>query len=273
MLRAAFQGVRGAYSEEAVRQLFGDDVELVPLESFADVFRAVEKGIVDRGVIPIENSLTGSIHQNFDLLLKRRLWITGETKVRIRHHLIAHKGVKFSEIRKIYSHPQGLAQCEKFLGRLKKIEKIPAFDTAGSVRMIRENNERDAAAIASKQAAVYYDMDILREGIEDVEENYTRFFMLSKKKEIAENADKTTIVYSLASSNEPGTLFKSLSVFALRDLNLLKIESRPVHGKPWEYYFYVDVEINLNDKKGKNAVSHLKEIATHMKILGCYPKA
>ena len=270
MLKAAFQGVRGAYSETAVEQLIREKIEFVPIHSFDDVFNAVENGDVDRGVIPIENSLTGSIHRNVDLLLKHNLWIMGETKVRIVHNLIVNKGVKFKDIKNIYSHPQGLQQCEKFLSRYTNIEKIPAYDTAGSVKMIKEKKMMDSGAIASKQAAFFYDMVILEDGIEDFEENYTRFFMLSKSKDVRDDANKTSIVFS--TKNEAGVLFKSLSVFALRDINLLKIESRPVHGTPWEYYFYLDFEENINNEKGINAINHLKEIATYLKILGCYPK-
>ena len=270
MLKVAFQGVRGAYSEEAVEKLVNEDMEFVPLHSFDNVFDAVAEGRADRGVIPIENSLTGSIHRNYDLLLKHNLWIMGETMVRIIHNLIVNKGVEFKDIRRIYSHPQGLSQCEKFLSKFPEIEQIPAYDTAGSVKMVKGEKMLDAAAIASKQAAFYYDMIILEEGIEDIDENYTRFLMLSKSKEISENANKTSMVFS--TENVPGILFKSLSVFALREINLLKIESRPVHGKPWEYFFYLDIEENLNNERGINAINHLKEISTYLKILGCYPK-
>ncbi len=270
MLKVAFQGVRGAYSEAAVEQLIKETIEIVPLHSFDDVFDAVENGEADRGVIPIENSLTGSIHRNYDLLLKRNLWIMGETKVRIVHNLIVNKNVAFGDIRKIYSHPQGLSQCEKFLSKYPDIENIPAYDTAGSAKMIKEEKMLDSAAIASKQAAFHYDMVILEEGIEDLEENYTRFFILSKSKIINDNANKTSIVFSV--KNEAGALFKSLSVFSLRDINLLKIESRPVHGKPWDYYFYLDIEENINNEKGMKAINHLEEITSYLKILGCYPK-
>jgi len=220
MLKAAFQGVRGAYSETAVKQLIKEKIEFAPMHSFDDVFSAVENGDVDRGVIPIENSLTGSIHRNVDLLLKHNLWIMGETKVRIVHNLIVNKGVKFKDIKNIYSHPQGLQQCEKFLSRYTNIEKIPAYDTAGSVKMIKEKKMMDSGAVASKQAAFFYDMVILEDGIEDFEENYTRFFMLSKSKDVRDDANKTSIVFS--TKNEAGALFKSLSVFALRDINPLE---------------------------------------------------
>lgn len=270
MVRVAFQGVRGANSEEAVEKLVDEEIEFVQSYSFDDVFNVVETGKADRGVIPIENSLTGSIHKNYDLLLKNNLWIMGETKIRIVHNLIVNKGVKFEDIKRIYSHPQGLSQCEKFLNKYPQIEKIPAFDTAGSVKMIKEQKMFDAGAVASKKSAIYYDMVILEEGIEDIDENYTRFLMLSKSKEVLKNANKVSIVFS--SENIPGILFKSLSVFALRDINLSKIESRPVHGKPWEYFFYLDIEENLNNERCINAINHLKEITTYLKILGCYPK-
>ena len=205
MLKVAFQGVRGAYSEAAVEQLIDEKVEFVPLHSFDDVFEAVENADVDKGVIPIENSLTGSIHRNYDLLLKNNLWILGETKVRIIHNLIVNKGTKFEDVKKIYSHPQGLSQCEKYLSKYPEIEQISAFDTAGSVEMIKENKMSDSGAIASKQAAFYYDMVILEEGIEDFEENYTRFFTLTKSQEFSKKADKTSIVFS--SKNVPDIFF------------------------------------------------------------------
>jgi prephenate dehydratase len=270
MLRVAFQGVRGANSEEAVEKLVNEEIEFVPSYSFDDVFDVVETGKADRGVIPIENSLTGSIHRNYDLLLRNNLWIMGETKIRIVHNLIVNKGVKFEDIKRIYSHPQGLSQCEKFLNKYSQIEKSPAFDTAGSVKMIKEQKMFDAGAVASRKSAIYYDMVILEEGIEDIDENYTRFLMLLKSKEVPKSANKTSIVFS--TENIPGILFKSLSVFALRDINLSKIESRPVLGKPWEYFFYLDIEENLNNERCINAINHLKEIASYLKILGCYPK-
>ena len=271
MLKIAFQGVRGAYSEVAVNKLLNEEkADVIPMHSFEDVFKGIENGDVDRGVIPIENSLTGSIHKNYDLLLQHNLWIIGEVKVRIMHNLIVNQEVEFKDIKRIYSHPQGLSQCEKYLRQFPHIEMISAYDTAGSAKMIKEKGMMDAAAIASKQAAFFYEMVVLEEGIEDDAENYTRFFLLSNKEDVNEEANKTSIAY--AADNIPGALFKSLSVFALRDINLLKIESRPVHGKPWEYFFYIDFEENINNDRGINAINHLKEIATYFKVLGCYPK-
>jgi len=267
-LKVAFQGVRGAYSEAAVKKHIGELVTVVPCHSFRDVFEAVETGKVDLGCIPIENSRTGSIHQNFDLLLTQNLWIVGETQIRVIHNFIVNKGITLNEIKMVYSHPQGLQQCENFLSQFPQIEQVPTYDTAGSVKMIKEKKILNAAAIASSEAAEYYDMDILQKGIEDVRENYTRFYFLSREKKMAPDANKTSIVF--ATRNVPGILFKSLSVFALRDIGLSKIESRPVHGKPWEYYFYLDIEDNIEHEACKNAINHLKEIATYTKILGCF---
>ena len=264
----AFQGNRGAYSEAAALKYFGGPVKLVPCHSFEDVFAKVTNGDVTSGVLPIENSLTGSIYQNYDLQLKNDLWISGETYVRVKHNLIVHPGVQLDKISRVYSHPQGLGQCDKFLSSYPHIEKIPAYDTAGSVQLIKEEGWKDAAAIASRHASEYYGMEILKEGIEDIEENFTRFHVLRKDRRVSEKANKTTIVFS--AQNIPGVLFKSLSVFALRDIGLSRIESRPLHGKPWQYFFYLDIEDNIENEKCRNAINHLQEIANFFKVLGCY---
>ena len=264
----AFQGVRGAFSEAAAVKYYGRPVELEPCRSFDDVFEKVTGGEATSGIVPIENSLTGSIHRNYDLLLKYDLWIAGETHVRVVHNLIAHPGVKIEEIKRVYSHPQGLSQCEKFLSAYPHFEQVSAYDTAGSVQLIKKNGWRDAAAIASSRAAEWYEMEILRKGIEDNVENFTRFLVLIKNRETPNGADKTSIVFS--TEDIPGALFKSLSVFALRDLSLSKLESRPLHGKPWEYFFYLDIEDNIDNERCKNAINHLRETANLLKILGCY---
>lgn len=264
----AFQGVRGAYSEAAIHTYYKNPVDLMPCNSFDDVFDAVTTGTVTAGMIPIENSLTGSIHRNYDLLLKYDLWIVGETQVRVMHNLIVHPGIRFEEIKRIYSHPQGLSQCEKFLAQFPAIELVPAYDTAGSVQLIKEKGWKDAAAIASRRAAEFYGMEIIKEGIEDIAENFTRFLLLKKDRFVPQGANKTSIVFSTA--NIPGALFKSLSVFALRDIGLSKIESRPLHGKPWQYLFYVDIEDNIENERCRNAINHLQEITNFFKVLGCY---
>src|SRR5437773_3422210 len=265
-----FQGESGAYSEIAARIFFGNEIHLSPSQTFDLVFRKVKKGVVGFGVIPIENSLAGSIHQNYDLLLKHRLHIVGELNVRIVHNLIAHAGISLSRVRRVFSHPQALMQCQNNVGKLKRVEIVPTYDTAGSVKKIKEEKILDGAAIASELAARIYGMKILRRQVQDNPENFTRFLVLSKKARFPENANKTSIVYSV--KNVPGALFRSLSVFALRDIDLFKIESRPLHGKPWEYFFYIDFAGSPKDPNCRNAVAHLAEVATFMKILGSYPK-
>jgi prephenate dehydratase len=193
---------------------------------------------------------------------------TAETYVRIEHHLIADPASSFGKIRKIYSHPVALAQCRRFLKRLKRIEEISFYDTAGSVKYIQEQGLEDAAAIASADAARIYRMKILRRGIEDNRENHTRFLALARKGVFRPGGAKTTIVFGLR--NEPGALFKALSVFALRNIDLTKIESRPIHGKPWEYLFYLDLQSNLGSNECRNALRHLQEMTLYFKILGSY---
>ena len=268
--RVAFQGERGAYSEMAARRFFGERIALCPCESFDLVFKRVESGRVDSGVIPIENSLAGSIHQNYDLLLKHRLHIVGELNLRVVHNLIANPGATLASIRTIFSHPQALMQCQNSTAKLRNVKIEPAYDTAGSVKRIKEEKLLDAAAIASDLAAKIYGMKILKRQVQDDPENFTRFLVLKKKTVSPANANKTSIVFSI--KNVPGALFRSLSVFALRDIDLYKIESRPLHGKPWEYLFYVDFAGSLNDRNGRNAVAQLREIASFMKILGSYPR-
>ena len=264
----AFQGNRGAYSEAASKSYFGDGIDLLPCHSFDDVFERVIRGDAGAGVLPIENSLTGSIHRNYDLLLKFNVWIVGEAYVRVMHSLIVHPGTTLEEIKKVYSHPQGLSQCEKFLAQYPHWELVPAYDTAGSVQIIKEEKLKDAAAIASRHAADFYGMAVLKEGIEDIEENFTRFIVIRKDKAVFPDADMTSIVFS--TSNVPGALFKSLSVFALRDIGLSKIESPPLHGKPWQYFFYLDIEDNIENKRCERAINHLQEITDFFKVLGCY---
>ena len=231
----AFQGELGAYSELAALEFFNREVTVLPRPSFAQVFDAVSSGEADRGVIPIENSLTGSIHDNYDLLLSRDLVITGEIKLRISHNLLAVSGADIGGLKRIYSHPQALSQCKDFLATLDGVEFVSVYDTAGAARRISETGRHDEAAIASEQAALDYGLSILRAGIESNRKNFTRFLVLSR--ELLEPAEdsKTSVVF--ATRNIPGALFKSLSVFALRDIDLYKIESRPIPGSPWEYMF------------------------------------
>ncbi len=267
-LTVAFQGEHGAFSEHAALNFFKKEIETVPFRSFDDVFKSVQTKTTTYGIIPIENSLGGSILQNYDLLQRYNLNIVGEIKIRVVHSLIIHERVSLKDIRFIYSHPQALAQCELFLKRLKNVEAVAVYDTAGAAKFIKEENKRDAAAIANEEAAELYGLKVLKRGIESNHHNYTRFLILSKKMETATSNAKTSIVFS--TKDIPGALFKALSVFALRDINLHKIESRPIMGKPWEYLFYIDFEGSPNDTRCKNALRHLSEITHHLKILGCY---
>ncbi len=267
-MKVAFQGEAGAYSEQAVFGYFGS-VETVSCESFDAVFDAVNSGKAESALIPIENSLAGSIHQNYDLLLRNELNIVGEYLLRVRHCLIACPGVKKSDIKKVISHPQALGQCAGYL-RAHGIKPEQVYDTAGSVKMLKESGARDVAAIASHRAAELYGMEILEEGIEDNNENYTRFLAIQREPKDSSGESKTSIVFTL--KNVPGALFKSLSVFALRDLDLTKIESRPLQGKPWEYLFYIDFIGSIHDETAKRALDHLGEYALMLRVLGSYPR-
>ena len=267
-MRVAFQGEPGAYSEQAVFDYLGE-VETQPCESFDDVFAVVTSGVCQSGLIPIENSLAGSIHQNYDLLLRHNLHIVGEYFLRVRHCLIGFPDVRVSEIRRVISHPQALGQCAGTL-RALQVKTEPVYDTAGSVKLLKEGGERSTAAIASKRAAEIYGMQILREGIEDNPENYTRFLEIGSEAVKPEDEAKTSIVFTL--KNQPGALFKALSVFALRDIDLTKIESRPLAGKPWEYLFYIDFVGAVGDEPVKRALDHLGEYALMLRVLGSYPR-
>lgn len=273
--RAGFQGALGAFSQEAVGQLLGSKVEVVPYTKFEEVFRALSRGKIDHAVIPIENTLAGSVHENYDHLLHFDVRIIGETNVRIIHNLIAPPGVRFKDIRKVYSHPVALNQCLRFFTRNPKMESTPFYDTAGSVKMVMEENAPDAAAIGSAVAASIYGGKIMRRSIEDDRRNYTRFFLLkTSKRRHRPRRDakhwKTSLVFT--TRNTPGALFRALSAFALRDLNLMKIESRPWHGRPFEYLFYLDFLGREDEPRVQNALHHLAELADFLRVLGSYPR-
>lgn len=274
----AFQGELGAFSQVAARQLAGEECVPVPLPAFLDVFEAVASGKCQAAVIPIENTLHGSIHENYDHLLRFDLPIQGETFVRIVHNLMAAPGVRLGDIKRIYSHPVALNQCRHFLDAHPEAQRVPFYDTAGSVKMVMDQSLKDAGAIASAAAASIYGAKILRKSIEDDRENFTRFFLLERPRRAKKSGEparntkfKTTVVFTVR--NVAGALFRALSAFALRDLNMTKIESRPLRGKPWEYLFYLDFIGHQNDPVSKNALGHLAELADTLRVLGCYPAA
>jgi prephenate dehydratase len=269
----AFQGEPGAYSEQAALEYLGDGIVTLPCHAFEDVFQAVSSRRATNGMLPIENSLAGSIHRNYDLLLRNDLHIVGEYFLRVSHCLLALPGAKLEEIRRVYSHPQALAQCESNLRRLQ-LEPIVAADTAGSARELHDSGDRHSAALASRRAAQVYGLEILYEHVEDNPANYTRFLSLACQAfQIGapeQEHYKTSIVFAL--KNQPGVLFKALSVFALRDIDLTKIESRPIPGKPWEYLFYIDFIGHADSGSCQRALDHLGEFATFLRLLGSYPR-
>ena len=267
-MRIAYQGEPGAFSEAAARQVSAD-AQLVACKSFEDVFASVEGGPAGYGVLPIENSIGGSIHRNFDLLLEHHLPIVGEVEVPVVHHLLALPGTTLEQVKRIYSHPQALAQCDRLLRSLTGVEIIATYDTAGSAKMIADARMPDAAAIASARAAEVFGLVPLKSSIQDYEHNVTRFLVIGRRPLTAAVPDKTTIVFTLA--NEPGALFKALSVFALRGIDLTKLESRPIPGRKWEYLFYADLSASKDDLPCARALGHLAEFAPLLRILGSYP--
>jgi prephenate dehydratase len=267
--KVAIQGELGAFSQEAAERMVPGS-RVVSCARSLEVFERLDNRSADVAVIPIENSLAGSVLEHFDLLLARDVFVQREFRLRIVHNLIAVPGVKFSRIRRVYSHPVALDQCREFFRLYPQIEPVSFYDTAGSVKHIMAESLRDTAAIASRGAAYVYGAKILRAGVEDNKQNFTRFFLVRRQRKILSGADKTSIAFSV--KNVPGALFKALSVFALRDISLSKIESRPVKGTPWEYVFYVDLLCGPT-REAAHALRHLAEITDFTKVLGVYPAA
>lgn len=268
-MKVAIQGERGAFSHQAALDLVrGADV--LACATSIQVFDALESRRAAAAVIPVENTLAGPVGEHLDLLLERDVFIHAEMRLRIEHNLIAMPGVKLKDIRQVLSHPVALDQCRNFFRKHRGVSAVAFYDTAGGVKHIMAQGRSDTAAIASTQAAREYRAKVLMSGLEDNKQNFTRFFLIDKKKKVAAGANKTSLVFSL--KNVSGALFKALSVFALRDLDLSKIESRPVRGRPWEYCFYVDV-LRGNDSAMRLALKHLEEIAGFVKVLGVYPGA
>lgn len=271
----AIQGEHGAYSEAAAFEHLGKKIKTLPCKTFEQVFDSVVDGKSTYGLLPIENSLTGSIHQNFDLLQRFQLTIISEYHLRIQHCLLGLPDSQLEFIQRVYSHPVALAQCDSSLDELG-VERVAEYDTAGSAKLIREKNDPHAAAIASKHTSEVYGLKVLKENLEDNSENYTRFLVLSKEAKVVNDPEKvnqdykTSIVFSL--DNKPGILFKALSVFALRDIDLTKIESRPLVGKPMEYIFYIDFVGHVEAQICKRALRHMEEIAPFIRVIGSYER-
>jgi prephenate dehydratase len=273
--RLSFQGELGAFSHEACMRFLGTRVPVHPCQRFEEAFCALRDGVVDAAVIPIENTLHGSVHENYDHLLQFDFRIVAETNVRILHNLIAAPGVAFKSLRRVFSHPVALNQCLDFLAANPQMERTSFYDTAGSVKMVMAEGLKDAAAIASAVSADIYGARILRRSIEDDRQNFTRFVLLRRTdqpplvlKEAAKKNWKTSLVFT--TRNQPGSLFKALSAFALRDISLAKIESRPLRGRPWEYLFYLDLLGSVEEERVKRALGHLEELADMLRVLGCY---
>jgi prephenate dehydratase len=266
-MKIAYQGEPGAFSEAAARRI-DPDAQLLPSKSFEEVFDAVAADPGIWGVLPFENSIGGSIHRNYDLLLSHELPIVAEVEVPVVHHLLALPGTTLESLRRVYSHPQGLAQCERFLRTLKNVDIIATYDTAGSAKMIADGGLTDAAAIASARAGEVFGLASLAASVQDFDDNITRFLVIGHKPIRDAVPDKTSIVFTLP--NEPGSLFKALSVFALRGIDLTKLESRPIPGRPWEYRFYVDLAVARDEVTCARALAHLAEFAPMLRTLGTY---
>ncbi len=270
MVKVAFQGERGAFSEDAAAKLFGSDIDYLPCARLREVFELVSRDKVEFGVVPVENSQAGSINETYDLLLLYPLSILAEVILRVNHCLMALSGTKLDDIKMIYSHPQAIAQCAEFLSNLN-VEIMSSYDTAGSAKMIKEKGLKNCAAIASNRAADIYGLEILAPDIETSANNYTKFAAISKQKAKRARKNKTSLVF--ATEHKPGSLYRILGIFATRNINLTKLESRPSRREPWEYVFYADVEGHLDSKIYQEAVRELQREAAFVKILGSYPQA
>ncbi len=267
-IKIGFQGEKGAYSELAAKRFFSSrNIELIPYKTFADVFHAIAKRKVEAGVVPVENTLNGGIREVFNLLDEQSVFVIGEIKLRISHMLLGIRGAKLSGIRKVYSHPQALLQCRKFI-RSAKLVQAEYYDTAGAAKFVASQSDPSIAAIAGQSAAEDYGLAVLKKNIESDGKNFTRFLVISRESVISSDADKSTVVFSLR--NQPGALQRVLSVFAIRDIDLLSIDSIPIIGKPWEYKFFVDFRGNIFQEPQAKTIEHLRELCPHVKVVGSY---
>jgi prephenate dehydratase len=268
-MKVAFQGERGAYSEEAIIAHWGEAAEPLPRPYLPDVFDAVEEGYADLGLVPVENSIEGSVVRTFDLLNERTLRAQGETVLRVVHCLIANPGVDAGDVKRVYSHPQALGQCREYI-ESRGLDPVGAYDTAGSVKMIKEQGLMDAAAIASQRAAEVYGMSVIERGIETHKENYTRFLVVGRGEPEPTGRDKTSLAFVV--DHRPGTLVKALNALAKRNINLCKIESRPLVGTPWEYIFFIDFHGHAGNPEVAKALEELRGQTRYIKHLGSYPR-
>ncbi len=268
-MKVAIQGEQGSFSHEAAKQMV-PGCTVVPCARSAEVFDRLENGSVPVAVIPIENSLAGSVSEHFDLLLARKVFIQKEFSLRIIHNLIAAPGVKKKDVKRAFSHPIALEQCRDFFARNPRIQPTPFYDTAGSVKHVIEAGLPDAAGIASRHAAEAYGGRILAAGIEDDKRNFTRFFLLKRTKRVLPGANKTSVAFGL--KNLPGALQQALTAFSEAKINLTKIESRPMRGRPWEYVFYADY-LRADEAIARKALRQLALVSNMVKILGIYPAA
>ncbi len=269
MTKVYYQGEPGSFSELAAVKYFGPGVTGKGLMQFEDVFQAVSRRRGVYGVIPIENTLAGSIHQNYDLLLKYDLWINGEITLRVRFHLFVRPDGRRRDLREIWSHPAALDQCRRFLSRQTGIKIVPVYDSAGAAKIINEQRRKDVGIIAGPQVARSYGLRAVAKAVEDNPQNFTRFLILGRERKIATGKNiKTSLAFGV--KNAPGILFRCLSVFALRNIDLVKLESRPIIGKPWEYLFYIDFRGSIAEEKCRSAIATLDTVAAYSKLLGCY---
>lgn len=269
MKEIVYQGAQGCFSELASKKFFKEEVKRTGVKSFKDIFEKVKEEENTYGVVPVENSLTGSLHRNYDLLLEYDLWVTGEVKLRITHNLLAPPEANLKSIKEVWSHPEALAQCREFLSSHPEYKVVSVYDTAGAAKIVKEEKRKEVGIIAGPQVADLYGFKKLKGGIENHPNNFTRFLIISKERKIytGKNA-RTMVVFGV--KNEPGILFRCLSIFALRNINLTKLESRGVVGRPYDYLFYIDFEGTMEDESCSHAVETLKEVVTYIKLLGSY---
>ncbi len=269
MMKVIYQGGRGCFSELAAHQYFGGGIRVYGVKSFEDIFETIRQNHGAIGVIPIENSLAGSIHRNYDLLLAYRYWIIGEIRLRISYNLFVNPGTRPGMIREVWSHPATIDQCRTFFNANRRFRPVAVYDSAGAAKLLKEKRKRNTAIIAGPQIENIYGLRAIEKKIEDSSENYTRFLLISRKKNIfAGDAARTTVVFGV--QNEPGVLFRCLGIFALRNIDLTKLESRPNIGRPWEYLFYVDLKGSVRDERINRALNDLKENTAFFRFLGSY---